>query len=337
MVSLKDIAEACGVSVATVSKALNNHSDVSQSRREQIKKKANELGYLPNMAAKALKTKSTHDIGILFADAHNSGLTHPFFSEVLEGLKSEAEEKGYDLTFINTRSKMNRMSYLEHCLYRNVDGVVIACVDFFQPEVVELAQSRLPVVTIDHLMDSCATISSNNLGGMQKLTEYVVSRGHRRIAFIHGTPSSVTSARMAGFYRTLEAHGIDIPDHYVVESPYLDDELSYEKTKELLALPERPTCIMYPDDYTCIGGMNAIREAGLRIPEDISVTGYDGVQIARMMSPKITTLRQNMRLIGQMAADKVIELIEKPRTAMRSNRIIDGEIFEGESVAMINK
>ena len=152
MVSLKDIAEACGVSVATVSKALNNHSDVSQSRREQIKKKANELGYLPNMAAKALKTKSTHDIGILFADAHNSGLTHPFFSEVLEGLKSEAEEKGYDLTFINTRSKMNRMSYLEHCLYRNVDGVVIACVDFFQPEVVELAQSRLPVVTIDHLM-----------------------------------------------------------------------------------------------------------------------------------------------------------------------------------------
>ena len=195
MVSLKDIAEACGVSVATVSKALNNHSDVSQSRREQIKKKANELGYLPNMAAKALKTKSTHDIGILFADAHNSGLTHPFFSEVLEGLKSEAEEKGYDLTFINTRSKMNRMSYLEHCLYRNVDGVVIACVDFFQPEVVELAQSRLPVVTIDHLMDSCATISSNNLEGMQKLTEYVVSRGHRRIAIIHGTPSSVTSAR----------------------------------------------------------------------------------------------------------------------------------------------
>ena len=122
-----------------------------------------------------------------------------------------------------------------------------------------------------------------------------------------------------------------------MESPYLDDELSYEKTKELLALPERPTCIMYPDDYTCIGGMNAIREAGLRIPEDVSVTGYDGVQIARMMSPKITTLRQNMRLIGQMAADKVIELIEKPRTAMRSNRIIDGELFEGESVAMINK
>ena len=143
MVSLKDIAEACGVSVATVSKALNNHSDVSQSRREQIKKKANELGYLPNMAAKALKTKSTHDIGILFVDAHNSGLTHPFFSEVLEGLKSEAEEKGYDLTFINTRSKMNRMSYLEHCLYRNVDGVVIACVDFLQPEAfVHLADER---------------------------------------------------------------------------------------------------------------------------------------------------------------------------------------------------
>ena len=128
MTSLKDIAQVCGVSVATVSKALNNHSDVSEARREQIKSKARELGYFPNQAARALKTRSTMDIGVLFADAHNSGLTHPYFSQVLEGLKIRTEERGYDLTFIGIKSKRNKMTFLEHCVYRRrepEDGVYL--------------------------------------------------------------------------------------------------------------------------------------------------------------------------------------------------------------------
>ena len=209
MASLKDIAQVCGVSVATVSKALNNHSDVSEARREQIKSKARELGYFPNQAARALKTRSTMDIGVLFADAHNSGLTHPYFSQVLEGLKIRTEERGYDLTFIGIKSKRNKMTFLEHCVYRNVDGVVVACVDFNQPEVLELVRSRLPVVTIDHVMDDCATISSNNVEGMTRLTQHVLSKGHRKVAYIHGRPSSTTSERMVGFFRAMEEKGID--------------------------------------------------------------------------------------------------------------------------------
>lgn len=335
MASLKDIARACGVSVGTVSKALNDHSDVSEARREQIKKKALEIGYFPNQAARALKTRSTMDIGVLFADEHNSGLTHPYFSRVLEGLKIRTEENGYDLTFIGIRSKRNKMTFLEHCLYRNVDGVVIACVDFSQPEVMELAKSKLPVVTIDHVVDDCATISSNNVDGMKILTQYVLSKGHRKVAFIHGMPSSTTSERMAGFFQAMEEAGAEIPDKYIREIHYLDDEEAYSTTKELLALADRPTCIMYPDDYTCIGGINAIRDMGLSIPDDISVTGYDGVPIAKMISPKITTYQQNMIEIGKTAADKVIEMIERPRTAIKNNTVIDGTLYEGSSVGTI--
>ena len=159
MVSLKDIAAACGVSIATVSKALNNQSDISSARRDEIRKKAEEMGYHPNLMARALKTKVTHDIGVLFSDDFRSGLTHPFFSQVLEGLKLGLEEKGYDLTFIDRGLGEKKPDYVNHCRYRNLDGVVIACVDFSQPSVIDLVQSDIPLVTIDHGFDQCATIS----------------------------------------------------------------------------------------------------------------------------------------------------------------------------------
>ena len=329
MVSLKDIAAACGVSVATVSKALNNQSDISEARRAQIRKTANEMGYLPNMAARALKTKATHDIGVLFADGHRSGLTHPFFSEVLEGLRVRAESQGYDITFINMQLQKKKVTYLEHCKYRNVDGVVIACVDFTQPEVLELVNSSIPVVTIDHVFDRCATISSNNQKGIQELVRYAASLGHKRIAYIHGKSSSVTDDRIAGFFGTME-------EEYVMEVAYLDDEAAGEATRKLLALKRRPTCILYPDDYSCIGGMNVIRDAGLSIPEDISVAGYDGVTIGRLLSPKLTTYSQNMRGLGEAAASKIIELIEKPRTTLKDNTVLDGYLVKGETLGTVN-
>ena len=335
MVSLKDIAAACGVSIATVSKALNNQSDISSARRDEIRKKAEEMGYHPNLMARALKTKVTHDIGVLFSDDFRSGLTHPFFSQVLEGLKLGLEEKGYDLTFIDRGLGEKKPDYVNHCRYRNLDGVVIACVDFSQPSVIDLVQSDIPLVTIDHVFDQCATISSNNSEGMRTLTEYIVGQGHRRIAYIHGKPSSVTNARLASFFRVMEENGIRVPDEYVREASYLDVEEVEKAARELMSLKERPTCILFPDDYSCIGGLNAARAAGLRVPEDISIAGYDGVPIVRIISPKITTYEQSMQEIGLAAAAKIIELIERPRTALRDNTVIKGKLFPGETVRKI--
>jgi LacI family transcriptional regulator/LacI family purine nucleotide synthesis repressor len=335
MVSLKDIAQECGVSVATVSKALNDLNDVGQDTKEKVRNAARELGYLPNSSARTLKTNRSYNIGVLFVDEAQSGLTHDYFAHVLDSFKRVVEEQGYDITFINSTHNHN-MTYLEHSRYRGVDGVVIACVDFFDPQVMELIRSQLPVVTIDHVFDYRIAVLSDNIQGMHDLVEYVCSKGHKKIAYIAGDDTSVTKNRVGSFYRSLEKKEINIPDEYVLYSSYRNPDLAYLRTKKLLALPDRPTCIMYCDDYSALGGINAIREAGLSIPEDISVVGYDGSDIARILEPKLTTLKQDTERIGRVAAEKLIHLIENPKTTLIQRMVIDGQLLEGGSVKDIN-
>lgn len=334
MVSMKDISIACGVSVATVSKALNDHNDIGTETKAHIKRVAKEMGYFPNSAAKALKTNRSYNIGVLFADDAQSGLTHDYFAAVLDSLKRAAEEKGYDITFINTcKTRPNRMSYLEHCRYRGFDGVVLACTDFYTPEVLELVRSDIPTITIDHLFNNVCAITSDNVKGMQDLLEYVYGKGHRKIAYIHGADSAVTQSRLSSFYRTAARLGIEVPDEYISMAEYRDTKKTYEETVRLLELEDRPTCIFYPDDFAAFGGINAIKEKGLRIPEDISVVGYDGIRIARHIEPKLTTLRQDTTSLGAKAAEKLISLIEKPKTTLVEQVIVEGQVFEGNSVA----
>lgn len=337
MVSLKDISAVCGVSVATVSKALNNHKDIGEKTKEHIKQVAKEMGYLPNAAAKALKTHRTYNIGVLFVDDDQSGLTHDYFAHVLDSLKSTVEAKGYDITFINTcKTRSNRMSYLEHCRYRGFDGVAIACIDFYAPEVLELVQDDIPTVTIDHLFNNVCAIMSDNVKGIHDLLHYIYGKGHRKIAYIHGAESSVTKSRLVSFYRTTAELGIEVPDEYIREAPYRDTKTAYIETMRLLDLKERPTCILFPDDFACFGGINAINERGLRIPEDISVVGYDGVSVARHIEPQLTTLMQDTKMLGQKAAEKLISLIEHPKTTIIEQIIVGGKVFPGKSVADLN-
>lgn len=336
MISLKDISKVCGVSVATVSKALNNHTDIGKDTREHIKKVAKEMGYLPNFSARALKTNRTYDIGVLFADEAMSGLTHDYFSSVLDSFKRTAEKQGYDITFINScKDREGRMSYLEHSRYRGFDGVVLACIDFNDPEVVELVQSDIPVVTIDYLFNNRTAVLSDNVSGMRELLEYIYRQGHRKIAYIHGADSAVTQKRLSSFYRTVEALGLKIPEEYIKEAAYRDAGMTHLLTNRLLDLPEPPTCIVYPDDFSAFGGIKAIRERGLRIPEDISVAGYDDIPAAGNLDPRLTTVRQDTERIGHVAATQLIELIEKPKITLSEPVLISGEVVEGRSVAAI--
>ena len=132
MVSMKDIAKQCNVSVASVSKALNGYSDISEETRQLILKTASEMGYLPNSSARALKTRRSYNLGVLFVDEAMSGLTHDYFNHVLESFKRTAESRGYDITLPAETSPVQHLSYYEHCRYRGVDGVVIACINFLQ-------------------------------------------------------------------------------------------------------------------------------------------------------------------------------------------------------------
>lgn len=335
MVSMKDISEHCGVSVATVSKALNGRHDISQETRQRVLKTAKKLGYVPNSSARALKTNRTYNIGVLFADEAQSGLTHSYFSPVLDSFRISVEQEGYDITFLGQHVGKANMSFLEHSIYRGVDGVIVACVDFEAEEVRELVQSDIPVVTIDYIFNNRTCILSDNIHGMEQLVSYIIQCGHKKIAYIHGADSFVTRNRLNSFYRTMRRFGIEAESRYIKEGVYHAPDVSARLTKELLSMEDRPTCIIYPDDFSCIGGINVIRSHGLSIPEGVSVVGYDGQRIARVIDPKITTYRQNTEEIGRVAAAKLIEQIEQPDLSLIERVDVQGELVQGSSVLSI--
>ena len=171
---------------------------------------------------------------------------------------------------------------------------------------------------------------------MEELIQYIYDKGHRKIAYIHGQKFSyVTRERLASFYQMMDRLGIEVPEDYVKEAEYLETEGTAKYTRELLSMEEVPTCILYPDDTSLIGGWNVILEAGLRIPEDISIAGYDGSKVSQLLHPKLTTIRQETEEIGKQAAIHLIRKIEKPKTTLVTRVVIDGKLLNGQSVGSI--
>lgn len=324
------------MSVATVSKALNDHKDVSAATKERIIKTAKEMGYFPNSQARALKTNRTFNLGVMFTDEAGRGLTHEFFAKVLNSFKTEAEQLGYDITFINKNIGGRHMSTYEHCRYRNVDGIAMICTDFSDPDVYEVVNGELPLVTIDHVFECRSAVVSNNEAGIEELIEYVYGLGHRSIAFIQGKKSAVMERRLNGFVRACMNRGISVEPQWMLTGEYHSPQITYELTKKLLEGGKRPTCIFMPDDYSAIGGYNAIKDCGLRIPEDISVVGYDGIAYSEFLSPQLTSYKQDTAKIGSLAAKKLISHIESPATTLTEVITVDGSIQTGASVAQIN-
>ena len=331
MTSMKDIAKVLGVSVATVSKALADREDIGEDTKKRVREVADRLGYSPNAAAKALKTGRSYNLGILFVDDANNGLTNEHFSVVLDSFKKVAEDKGYDVTFISSGTT-GRESYLKHATYRRFDGVLIACVDFTEPEVQELAAGRIPIVTVDYGFKGRTAVFSNDEKGIRDLLQYCYDMGHRKIAYVYGGPCVVTDKRLGAFRQKAAELGLNLPERYLTRGDYRKTDTCRERTMELLSLPEPPTCIFYPDDFAALGGIDAISIMGLKIPDDVSVVGYDGIRWTRHLTPHLTTLRQNAKQIGETAALKLIEAIEDPEQTVAEQIVIDGEVYVGGSV-----
>lgn len=334
-VTIRDLSNKCGLSVSTVSKALNGYSDISETTRRLVAEAAHELGYFPNAHARALKTKRSYNLGVLFSDDQNSGLTHSFFSAVLESFKKAAESRGYDITFISHNIGEKSMTYLEHCIYREVDGVCIANIDFSSIEAHKLIDSSIPVVTIDHLFNGRTCIQSDNLAGMKQLVSYIGQIGHRKIGYIHGRQSSVTNVRLGAFYRTMEELGLGVREDWMGECVYNDPASVRSEARRILGMEDRPTCLLTSDDYAMLGALSAAGDLGLRVPEDVSIAGYDGIAVAQLMKPRFTTVRQDTDRMGTMAASKLIELIETPKTAIPEMVVIPCELIVGETVAAL--
>jgi DNA-binding LacI/PurR family transcriptional regulator len=339
MVSIKTIAEKCGVSIATVSKALNGHSDVGEQTKEMVLETAKQLGYMPNSQARALKTNKTYNIGVLLDDKAKSGLTHPFFSAVLDGFRVECAKEGYDITLVNIlNSKVGtqKMSCYQHCVYRNVDGVLATCVDFYSDEIMELMDSDMPILSIDFKRDKSHSVSSNNAVGLRSIVEYAYSCGHKKIAYIYGESAQVTTTRLNSYLDTMKELGLPVQPDYLRQGKYIDTELTEKIVTEMLGLFDPPTCIILPDDVAALGARNAASKLGKKIPDDLSIVGYDGISLCKLIKPELTTFCQDSYEMGRQAALKLIRLIEKNVPENEPfDVLVDGFLSKGNTVGKI--
>lgn len=336
MVKIKDIAERCGLSVASVSKALHGKTDINPKTVEYVKKVAKEMGYIPNSSARMLKTNHSYIIGLLFIDSTNSGLTHEYFSIIISSIRDECKKYGYDITFISNQLGKSECSYYEHAKYRNCDGVIIASADFKDPRVIEIVESEIPTITIDYDFNDHSSVNSDNIQGMKDIIKYLYEMGHRDIAFIHGELTSVTQKRIKGFYNACSEYDINVNEEFVREGRYHIPKVSGQITRELIQKKHRPTCIIYPDDYSLLGGITEIEKQGLKIPEDISVVGYDGILLSRLMRPIFTTYVQDAVEIGKKSTQKLVEIIDNPKVSLPERISILGKLQEGQTVKKLN-
>lgn len=335
MVTLKDIARECKVSFSTVSKALKGSPEISIETTEFIKKKAHEMGYHPNIAARSLRTNRTYDIGVIFEDKTGAGFQHQYFATIISGIQKVAFQKGYEMTFVGGDSTKN-YDYYSHALARNYDGVAILSCDFTSSGITGLVKSEIPTVTLDYFYDiNHAAVMSDYSAGINELLEYVISMGHKKIAMIHGEKTWVTDERIQAFNKVCKAHGIDVPAEYFAEGLYHDPVTSSAATEVFLSLPEPPTCIFYPDDYAALGGIRELTSRGLKPGKDISIVGYDGIALTSMMIPPLTTYEQNGETIGRVMAEALINKIENSENFEPKKEMITGRLIKGGTVVKL--
>ena len=335
LVTLKDIARECNVSFSTVSKALKGSPEISIETTEFIQKKAHEMGYHPNIAARSLRTNRTYDIGVIFEDKTGAGFQHQYFATIISGIQKVAFSKGYEMTFVSGDSTKN-YDYYAHALARNYDGVCLLSCDYTSSGIKSLVNSEIPTVSLDYFYDiEHSAVMSDYSAGINELLEYVISMGHKKIAMIHGEKTWVTEQRVEAFKKVCADHGITVPDEYFAEGLYHDPVTSSAATEVFLSLPEPPTCIFYPDDYAALGGIRELSGRGLKPGQDISIVGYDGIKLTSMMIPPLTTYEQNGEEIGRTMAEALLAKIENPAEFTPKKEMVTGRLIKGGTVVKL--
>ena len=338
MSTIYEIAKIAGVSPTTVSKVINNYPDVSDKTRAKIKKILEEENFLPDSQAQFLSTKKTWTLGIVYFEDLGVGLNHPFFSGVIEAFKRQSDKYGYSLLFGSKNDRLKNDTFLEYFKYRCVDGIAIICTDPNDKETLELIESDFPIVVIDMFNKNTSTVTSDNVQGCSLALNYLYKLGHRKIAHIQGVAQAdnwPSSIRKKTYIEVMKKLNLDIPEGYIVDGVNFDVSGGYDAMKELLSLKDRPTAVFASGDKLAIGAIDAIKDAGLRVPEDISVIGFDNIEIAKYVTPKLTTIRQNCQEIGKAAVDILIEQINK-KEKLKINKVIPVELIERESCRKID-
>jgi LacI family transcriptional regulator len=317
--NIREVAKQSGVSVSTVSRVFNEYDDVSPTTRERVLEVARRLDYAPSAAARTLVKQQSQLIGVvLFTGYEHPDIHHPFFQEVLVGLKHGIGELGYDLLLFATEqpgsSRGRPHSYLRRASQHRVDGIVVMGVDRGDPELEKLVRSDIPVmaVDLDVVHDHTSFVASDNIGGARLAVRHLYGLGHRRIATIAGPSGMKPGAdRTLGYRAEMRDLGLKVPAGYEVEGDFYPDSAE-RAMRAMLALKEPPTAIFAAADMMAVGAIRALHAAGKSVPDDMAVVGFDDIRIAELLSPPLTTVRQDMVGIGQAAGRALVEQIENP-------------------------
>ncbi len=313
MITIKDIAREAGVSVTTVSRALNGYNDVNDDTRKKIQLIANELGYSPNMAARSLISKKTQTLGLLLSGITRNSTKDSIAFEILCGMNDRAGELNYDLIlFSTTPQKQAAKSYKALCQERGVDGVIIMGIRLDDPYLKEIVTSSLPCVLIDipFKNSNVGYVTSDNIQGASRMTQFLIEQGHKKVALVNGhEQADVSIKRLDGYKHALKQAGIPFEEDLVLDGGF-SDEGARDATYRLMSQRPDVTAIFCASDLMALGTMQALRGLGLTIPDDVSVAGFDNISISAYCSPTLTTVSQNPYEIGYQSAQMIIDMLE---------------------------
>ncbi len=329
--AMKDVAREAGVSINTVSRALNGKPDVNEDTKKRILEIADRLNYVPNFLAKGLVTKKTKTIGVIVSDNAN-----PFFARIIKGIEDYARSRGYSIILCNTDERYEREEEVVR-LFREkrVDGLLITPIPSpkKRTDILELKELGVPFVLLNRHIEQTMTdyVINDNVYGAYLAVSHLVKLGHKRIGHISG-PSQISSVRgrLEGYKKALFKNNIEF-DNSLVKESNLKMEDGYRLMKEFLELENRPTAVFAYSDLLAIGVLKALKEAKLKVPKDIALVGYDDIEFSSLLEIPLTTVHQPRYRIGEEGAKILINRIEKKDSEGFQQIVLKPELVIRES------
>ena len=340
--TIKDIAKICGVGVSTVSRAINNHPDINPETKEKIMNTIKEYGYVPNNSARNLKRVDSKAIAVLV-----KGISNPFFSNMIKVIEKECKKKHYSMELSHIESDEDEVdAALKVVKEKRLRGII------FLGGLFSHSDEKLRKLTVPFVFSTAGSIPENiskklysnicvdDRKESARIVDYLIGLGHKKIAMVVAEPNeqSIGKLRLDGYYEALQAHDIAINPNLVYQTTnevgHFSMENGYRTTKRLIESGEEFTAVYAMADVLAIGAIRALLESGLRVPEDVSVAGYDGIDVSGYISPSLTTIRQPVEDMAKNTAKLLFDIIAGKKE--HQHITFDGELLVRESTKEIS-
>lgn len=312
--TLQDIADKAKVSRMTVSRVFSEKNNVSKETTEKIKKIAKKIGYHPNLIARSLSNRKSKTIGVFVPKTRHLFLDI-YITQILSGISDVTQEFDYRLMLFPIDYKKEKSDlYLSIAMSHLVDGIILIKTKVNDKGLEELKKIKFPFVLVNHRDNTYNFVDTSNEKGAKLAIEYLYKLGHRKIAFVAGSMDETNAIdRLNSYKKTLKYFGLPYRKEWIIYGEF-SKEKAYEASIELFNSKNLPTAIFCSDDYMAIGVMERIKNVGLSVPKDISIIGFDDIEISSYIKPSLTTVRQPMSMIGEKSAELLFDLINKKRT-----------------------